>query len=336
MANIITSSLTWSQEDARKYFLEPLFYENDHLRGMEIISDVSGASIKLDRYAALKDITKTMNTVCFAEEATVVNNTVIELTLCRLEVEHKQQATALLSHIKSQLLKKNISRYDLNGTIFMEIVSEIIMQGIARDFSSILWWGDTAGGQSETTQKLCNGVWKFLDGHVGAALPTSQVKVFNTDMVTTLEDMLAARSTELATADNQLIYCSRAFADAYAKDLRASNGAHTAAYADLQNGVGSLKFNGVPLVVVNSWDVDITTYGAALAGMTNGLAPNAVGETKCAIWTMDNNITIGTDFQAQDIDMWYNRDCKENRFRMLYSFGVAVKEPGMCVTMTQD
>jgi len=77
-------------------------------------------------------------------------------------------------------------------------------------------------------------------------------------------------------------------------------------------------------------------YGAALANMANGLAPNAVADTKCAIWTMENNITVGTDFQAQDVDMWYNKDCKENRFRMLYSMGVAVKEPGMVVTMTQD
>ena len=50
MANVINTSLTWSQEDARRYFLSPLFYENDHLKGMEVISDISGASIKLDRY----------------------------------------------------------------------------------------------------------------------------------------------------------------------------------------------------------------------------------------------------------------------------------------------
>ena len=223
----------------------------------------------------------------------------------------------------------------------MEIVSEIVMQGIKRDFSTILWWGDTDNGATvdgggASTQKLCNGVWKYLDGHVGSALPSSQVTTYATSYIATLEAMLAARSTELATADNQMIYCSRSFAEAYAKELRASNGAHTAAYADLQNGVGSLKFNGVSLVVVNSWDVDITAYGAALANMTNGLAPNATTETKCAIWTVANNITVGTDFVAQDVDMWYNRDEKENRFRMLYSMGVAVKEPGMCVTNTED
>jgi len=337
MANVLLSSLTWSQEDAQKYFLAPLFYENDHLKGMDVISDVSGASILLDRYTSVKDITKTMSTTAsFTADGTQSTNSNVTLTLCRLEVEHAQKAIALLSHIKSQLLKKGINRADMTGTIFMEIVSEIVMQGIKRDFSTILWWGDATNGAADSTQLLCNGVWKYLDGHVGAALPTSQVKVFNTDMITTLEDMLAARSVELATADNQLIYCSRSFAEAYAKDLRASNGAHTAAYADLQNGIGSLKFNGVSLVVVNSWDVDITTYGAALAAMTNGLAPNAVGETKAAIWTAANNITVGTDFVAQDVDMWYNRDEKENRFRMLYSMGVAVKEPGMVVTMTED
>tara|TARA_R110001606_G_scaffold79383_2_gene183328 strand:+ start:601 stop:1611 length:1011 start_codon:yes stop_codon:yes gene_type:complete len=336
MANLIQSSLTWSQEDAQKYFLAPLFYENNHLVGMDVISDVSGASILLDRYTSVKDITKSMSTTCFNSDGTRSANSNITLTLCRLEVEHAQQAHALFSHIKSQLLKKGVNRADMTGTIFMEIVSEIIMQGIKRDFSTILWWGDTVNGKADSTQLLCNGVWKYLDGHVGGLLPTSQVKVFNADMITTLEDMLSARSVELATAENQIIYCSRAFAEAYAKDLRASNGAHTAAYADLQNGVGSLKFNGVSLEVVNSWDVDITTYGAALALMTNGLAPNAVGETKAAIWTATGNITVGTDFQAQDVDMWYNKDCKENRFRMLYSMGVAVKEPGMVVTMTED
>tara|TARA_B100001094_G_scaffold327712_1_gene386500 strand:+ start:731 stop:1735 length:1005 start_codon:yes stop_codon:yes gene_type:complete len=334
MANVINTSLTWSQEDARKYFLEPLFFENDHLKGMDVITDVSGGSIKLDRYSSIKDITKSMNDACFSADGTRSANSNITLSLCRLEVEHAQQAHALFSHIKSQLLKKGISRADMTGTIFQEIVSTIVMQGIMRDFSTLLWWGDASNGAN--TQALCNGVWKALDANVGGSLPTSQVKVFNTNMITTLEDMLAARSTELATADGQVIYCSRAFADAYAKELRGSNGAHTAAYADLQDGVGALRFNGVPLMVQNSWDVDIATHGAALANMANGLAPNAIGETKCAIWTATNNITIGTDFQVQDVDMWYDKNCKENRFRMLYSMGVAVKEPGMVVTMTQD
>jgi hypothetical protein len=303
---------------------------------MDVITDVSGGSIKLDRYTSVKDITKTMNTGVFSADGTQSTNSNITLSLCRLEVEHAQQAHSLFSHIKSTLLKKGVSRADMTGTMLMEIVSNIVMQGIMRDFSTILWWGDATNGLADSTQKLCDGIWKALDGAVGGALPASQVQVFDTNMITTLENMLAAQSTELATADNKVIYCSRAFAEAYAKELRASNGSHVAAYADLQNGVGSLMFNGIPLMVQNSWDVDITTYGASLANMANGLAPNATGETKAAILTAKDNITVGTDFQVQDVDMWYNKDYKENRFRMLYSMGVAVKEPGMVVTMTQD
>ncbi len=334
MANIINTSLTWSQEDAQKYFLEPLFFENDHFKYMDVITDISGASILLDRYTSLKDITKAMNTDCFAEEATRSTNSNITLTLTRLEVEHKQQAHNLFSHIKSQLLKQGISRNDLSGTKLMEIVSTLIMQGINRDLSTILWWGDTANGSG--TQALASGVWKQLDTHLGAgtiSLAANRVTALANSLLE-LEAMHALRSNELAASD-QVIYCSRTFAESYKAQLRAA-GTHTQAYADLQNGFSNLSFDGVEMVVLPSWDTDIATHGAALANMTNALAPDAVAEKRAAIWTAKNNITVGTDFTAQDVDMWYNKDCKENRFRMNYSLGVQVKEPTMCVMSVQS
>ena len=142
--------------------------------------------------------------------------------------------------------------------------------------------------------------------------------------------MLALRNNELAAADNQVIYCSRAFADDYASRLRAA-GTHVAAYADLQDGISNLRFNGVPLMVTPSWDVDITNHHGALAAMAGASAPDAAADTQAAIWTASGNITVGTDYEAQDVDMWYNKDEKENRFRMIYSMGVAIKEPTMCI-----
>jgi hypothetical protein len=336
MANVINTSLTWTQEDAQKYFLEPMFYENDHLKYMDVMTNIDGASITLDKYSALSNITKAINTDCFQEEATVSDNTNIVLSLCRLEVEHKQKATSLFSHIKSQLLKQGISRNDLSGTKMMEILSSLIMQGIARDMSTILWWGDSDNGTTGSSQALCDGVWKAMDTHIGSTAGVTLAAnraLYNTSALQTLEDMLALRNNELA-ASEQVIFCSRAFADDYAASLRAAN-THVAAYADLQNGISNLRFNGVELVVNPSWDTDITNHGAALANMTNALAPDAVGETKAAMWTAKNNITVGTDFSVQDVDMWYNRDCKENRFRMNYSFGVEIKEPKMVICSVQ-
>ena len=83
--------------------------------------------------------------------------------------------------------------------------------------------------------------------------------------------------------------------------------------------------------VMPEWDVDIAANGTNMAEMDGGLAPNAQAEKRCAILTMPGNFTVATDFNANPVDMWYNRDEKENRFRMNYSFGCAIKEPTMWV-----
>ena len=270
-----------------------------------------------------------MGTGSFTADGTQSANTNVTLTLDRLEVEHAQQAHQLFSHIKSQLLKKGVNRADMTGTIFQEIVSEIVMQGIARDFSTLLWWGDKNNGSGTTA--LTNGVWKTLDlAVVATTITLATHRVVGVNALTNLEAMLALRNNELAAADNQVIYCSRAFADDYASRLRAA-GTHVAAYADLQDGISNLRFNGVPLMVTPSWDVDITNHHGALAAMAGASAPDAAADTQAAIWTASGNITVGTDYEAQDVDMWYNKDEKENRFRMIYSMGVAIKEPTMCI-----
>lgn len=323
-----TGALTWSQEDVQKYFLEPLFVSNNSLDWMDVMTDVSGESIKLDRYSALKNVTKEQSLAGFAYDDTESSNTNITLTLKRLEVEHRQAAFTMFNHIKSQLMKKGVARNNLDGTLIKQIVSELLMGGIGRDFSTILWFGDTANGSG--TQGLANGVWKACD----AAGVTAET--FDTDAITTLQKMMDARSNELATMD-QVIFTSRKFAEMYAKELMAA-GTHVAAYDALQNGIPNLNFQGVPIIMKPEWDVDIANHGTALGSMANGNAPNGTtaADKNCAILTARGNITVATDFQSNPVDMWYNRDEKENRFRMNYSFGCNIKEDGLVVTMVND
>ena len=59
-------------------------------------------------------------------------------------------------------------------------------------------------------------------------------------------------------------------------------------------------------------------------------------DKNCAILTARGNLTVATDFKSNPVDMWYNRDEKENRFRMNYSFGCNIKEEALCVTMVND
>ena len=350
MAELFTGldSFNWSQEDVQKYFLEPLFVSNNSLEHFDVMTDISGVSIKLDRYSALKGITKNQTLTGFSADDTQSTNSNIVLTLSRLEVEHKQSAFSMFNHIKSQLLKQGINRNDISGTKIMEIVSALILGGIQRDFSSILWWGDTENGggadaspaTANAPYTLTNGIWKQMSeqvvaGTAGGGQVTVQPSTgSNQNALGSLEAMVAARSVDLAAQPN-VIWCSHAFAEDYKAQLR-NAGTHTQAYADLQGGFQSLSFDGIPMKVMPEWDVDIAANGGNMAEMDGGLAPNAAAEKKCAILTMPGNFTVATDFNANPVDMWYNRDEKENRFRMNYSFGCAIKEPTMWVSNTVD
>lgn len=321
MAEIIQTGLTWSQEDAMKYFLAPLFISNNDLSHFDVITDISGSSILLDKYSALKDITKAQSLACFAEDGTESTNSNVTLTLDRLEVEHAQSAFSLFNHIKSSLMKQGIARNDLSGTVLMQIVSDLLMGGIERDFSTILWWGQKASGNG--TQDLSNGIWEACN-----AIPAGQQVAYTGVALTDLANLMDARTNELAGSE-QAIFVSRAFADQYKSELQAA-GTHVAAYADLKDGISDLRYNGIPMVVKYDWDVNIATYGATLSSN----APTAVGNTACAMILAKDAIAIGTDHDLQDVEMWYNKDCKENRFRMSYSFGCALKDNSLCATIT--
>jgi|TARA_R110002074_G_scaffold1973_5_gene11903 hypothetical protein len=321
MAEIISTSLTWTQEDAQKYFLQPLFVSNNDLSWFDVMTDISGSSIKLDKYAALKDITKAQTLACFEADGTQAANSNVTLNLDRLEVEHKQSAFSLMNHIKSQLMRKGISRNDLTGTLLMQIISELLMGGISRDFSTILWFGEKTGGSG--TQALSNGVWEAIDG-----IPAAQQVAYSGTALTDLASLMDARTNELAGSD-QKMFVSRAFADKYLAELVAA-GTHTAAYTDLQKGIANLEYNGIPMEVKYDWDVNIAAYGATLS--TN--APTATTNDKAVILLAKDAVAVATDMTIQDVDMWYNRDCKENRFRMNYSFGCALKDNSLAATIT--
>ncbi|QDP66749.1 MAG: hypothetical protein GOVbin5978_25 [Prokaryotic dsDNA virus sp.] len=315
MANFIGTPISWSQEDAAKYFLQPLFISNNDLSHFDVMTNISGSSIKLDKYASISGVTKANGGGSFAAPAAALsNNTAVTLNLDRLLIESEQGAYALYNHIKSQLMKQGISRSDLTGTLLMEIVSELLMGGIMRDFSTILWWGDKTAGAGVAVQGLSDGIWKACDG-VAAVAYTGVV-------LDDLADLMTNRSNELA-ASEQVMFVSRAFADQYRKELTEKS--VQGAYQDLQGGIAQLSYNGIPMVVKPDFDVNIATYGATLSANS----PSATTNTACAILLAKDAIAIGTDFEVQDVDMWYNRDEQKNRFRMNYSFGCALKDDSL-------
>ena len=318
--NIIDSPVSWNQEDAAKYFLQPLFVMNEDMQYFDVMTDISGAAIKLDKYSAMKNVTNALNAGEFVDNNDQSTNSQVTLTLTRLEIEVAQQAHSLWNHIKSQMMKKGIARNDLSGTLLMEIISELLMGGIMRDFSTILWWSQTASGSG--TQCLCNGIWEACNG-----IPAGQQVTYTGTVLTDLDNLMTKRTPELAASD-QVMFVSRSFAEKYRSELTTKG--VQGAYMDLQNGFKNLSFNGIPMIVKPDFDVNIADYGATLS--SNG--PSGDDKPECAMLVAKGAIAVGTEWTIQDVDMWYIKDFKQNRFRMNYSLGVALKDNAMCATIS--
>ena len=328
-SNVIDTSLTWSQEDAAKYFLQPLFISNNDLSHFDVITNISGSSIKLDKYTALKGVTGAIGAGCFDGQDKQSTNSNVTLDLVRLEVEHAQKAQSLFNHIKSQLMRQGIDRNDLDGTLLMQMISELLMGGIMRDFSTILWWGNGSSGSG--VQGLNAGIWnKVFETTANGGIPATSKVTYSpgaTAAIDALEALMLARTNELAASD-QVMFVSRSFADKYKNELYAQ-GVNNA-YADMQSGIENLSYNGIPMVVKPDFDVNIAEFHAS---MPTGVG-SAADKTECAMLLAKDAIAVGTDFEIQDVDMWYNRDCKENRFRMNYSVGVALKDGALAATVS--
>jgi hypothetical protein len=318
--NIINTPVSWNQEDAAKYFLQPLFVMNEDMKYFDVMTDISGAAIKLDKYSAMKNVTNALNAGEFVDNNDQSTNSQVTLTLTRLEIEVAQQAHSLWNHIKSQMMKRGIARNDLSGTLLMEIISELLMGGIMRDFSTILWWGQTTSGVG--TQDLADGIWEACN-----SIPAGQRVTYTGTVLDDLNSLMTARTPELA-ASEQVMFVSRSFAEKYRAELTAIG--VQGAYVDLQNGLSNLSFNGIPMIVKPDFDVNIADYGASLS--SNG--PSATTKVECAMLLAKGALAVGTDWEIQDVDMWYNKDFKQNRFRMNYSFGCALKDDSMCATIT--
>ena len=114
-----------------------------------------------------------------------------------------------------------------------------------------------------------------------------------------------------------------------ATNLESSNFA-AAGYGAMVNGVPSLTYRGIPIIVRRDWDVAI----AANVANINGASTAA--ETHRAMLTTKDAFVVATDFDMNSVEQWYSNDNKEYRFRVAYSIGCALKDAKLAAYYTPD
>lgn len=334
MANLITHSLSYSKEDAQKYFMQPLFVGNSAMDYFEIMTGVK-SSQKLDKFSTLDKIT-IAEASGFAGQ-TGVTYTQRSIAVSRMEAEVEQAGGAFWNSIKGELLRTGNNKDDISGTKLQGIVSDIFLRGVKRDLERQIWFGDT--NSSSADYDGYDGLFKQL-----TSLPTAQRLDIPSTLVTTagsetsvaeFQAMVDAMPSEgLENRADLVFFASRSLCDNYRLALR--QGGTEGAYVSMQDGTPNLSFQGIPIVEMGLWDSVIAADGGNASTITPP-AMNTTGgndlDAHVAVLTVKNNIVIATDYDSvSGADMWYNKDLKVNRFRFEYVIGANYKNDELTVT----
>lgn len=315
MAQLITTALTYSKEDAAKYFFQPMFVQNPMLSDFDVMYGVNG-SFKLQKFASLDKVTK-------AEAGGFSGQTGAALTqrsivVARMEAEASQNGGTFYNTIMGEVLRRGLNKDDISGTVLQEIVSSIFMKGTERDLNRQLWFGDT--GSIDVDYNVYSGIFKQY-----ASLPAGQklvgaIGALGTDAaIGAFETMYAAITPELREMWNDVVIeVSASMADNYRETLETKGVSE--GFNAIVNGIPSLKWRGASIIVHPEWDTHI-------------VADTLATDTHRAIMHVRKNIAIGTDInEVGGADVWYNKDLKENRFRMEYVIGTNYKNDELAVT----
>jgi len=332
MANLITSSLTYSKEDAQKYFLQPLFVQNSAMDYFEILTNVK-SSQKLDKFSTLDKIT--VAEASGFQGQTGVTYTQRTVSVARMEAEVEQAGGAFFNTIKGELLKLGLNKDDVTGTIIQSIIADIMLRGVKRDLERQLWFSDS----SNTTAPYADynsydGIFKQLAGlPAGQKLDVVSTLIANSARDTFQAQIDAMPNEGMENRADLVFFVSRSMADNYRATLRSGN--QELAYLSGVNGTPSLAYQGIPIVEMAQWDTHIAADSNVATPLT---APSLFAAANkmdghVSVLTVKNNIVIATDYNAVNgADVWYNRDEKVNRFRFEYVIGTNFKNTELTVT----
>lgn len=327
---------TVNQYDVNRSIISPIFLGQDYMNYMNVIPNIKGTT-KIDHFGSLSKITKGFNAGQFSGE-TAGTFSSITIAPARMEAEIEFYANSLFGRMKGQLMKDNFEFDNIDGTAVKNVLLDLISRGIKNDFNRQLWLGDTASSSSNYDQY--DGFFQVLKDGLAAAQKLTNANITgvgnddafgdSADGYNVLDAMYEAATPELLEAGNHVYYVSGIIADRYRAYLE-QTGYSSAAHAVLVDGIPSLTFRGIPLVVRRDWD---TWLAADASSAIEGAS--AAAETHRAVLTTQDALIVGTDFEETSVEQWYSQDNKSYRFRVSYMVGCALADSKLAVMYTPD
>ena len=324
MGNLITSvaSYTGKQAEFQETFVlalakTPLLAQ----LGFRIEQDIQ-SSKTFYKTGRLNKITKKSVDCNTGDTATGVAISSVVLSVTQMEAELSQCKAPFESSIYEAALKKGYDVYNLEGTQIQTLLLEVFGAAVADDLYRQIFLNDTTLTNSDYT--AYDGIFKTLkagaiagDGTVRVAAVISDTDINQTNILTTLDTYVDSQNSVLKynyTADQKRFYVTDSIYRAYETKLT-TLGSLESSKTELVDGIGALKFRGIPMVnlltISDYINLDFATGSPATANDNRIILTNPL------------NHIIGTDMMTDttSAEFWYERKDKKNYCRLNYRAG---------------
>jgi ATP-dependent Clp endopeptidase proteolytic subunit ClpP len=229
------------------------------------------------------------------------------------------QLTGAYNLLAQEWLKTGNRSFDPSGTPIATVIDKVLADALQRDvFRRVSF---AAGNSSDVDYNQIDGLWdRLIDSsgasnycvrRAGTALGTGALSAGNA--LTHLETTYAASNVLLKNAPGKKFFVTRSIWDNYYNSLIGTGAVTEQAFENLQKGLTTLTYKGIPVIPVDLWDVFLAETDNPLYGTTAHLI----------LLTVKENHILGVE-QGSDlnkIEGWYERKDRKFYYESDMKFG---------------
>lgn len=335
MATFLTDNLsrTYNGQETAELFITPALQGQNNFDQYRIIPNVA-TKRQMNFRAQADKITRKATGCSFTAKGNVsLTDKVLDVN--PIEAQGQLCDRDLADTVfEDTWFKQGNDRPDATGTIAEQIMMDYIVEGVKRDNTRVVWFGDEDDGDADFNH--IDGFWRLMldsSGSLGATYNITNVETggsLDTDAAETvfknLFENIPAYAWQLGRS-NFRFYVSHGLELNYRTTLRAD--ATDTSNTIRINGLDTLAFEGIPVVTIPEWDDDLADSSLP-ASISNGF--NTTSDN-LAILTIADNLVIGTDLvssaRGTDARIWYSMDNKETRYDVNYKLGCQLLHEGI-------
>ena len=327
MANAITGVSSFTHTYTGREILEPIFY-SPQLSGKNPFDEyqvIDNVKYKANIYIPgklQKIVTADSGCGFSASGSATITDKVI--TPVRLKVNLEQCESEFDSSIFAEARKNGVMRDDLTGTIMEDIIRTSLSRGLSEDLIKLAWQSKSA--DSDAFYGNFDGFFQLIHGN------TSD-NGYNLDLDSTAFESGGALATDGAVGAMRQMYekSARELYDFAPEDLRYyvtktvadnllttyENAGTDSGLNRLEAGGSSLKFRGIPVVTMPTWD---TAFDDSANPMASTIGDNAI------VYTPKDNLVVASDITdiGSEALVWHDIKDEKMYTKVKFLFGCAI------------